>query len=79
MTIASTLARPSGRLGRLVVGAVIAAAGILLFSSWVAVAVIMLGAEIAVGGALNVCVLCPLFGLPFAGRKLEGRAHGRTP
>ena len=32
--------------------------------------VLMLGAEIAVGGALNVCILCPLRGLPFEGRRL---------
>jgi hypothetical protein len=74
--IAFRLASPAGRVGRVVVGLLVALAGMMLLSGWVAFAVVMLDAEIAVGGAINVCVLCPLFGLPFAGRKLESRSAG---
>jgi ABC-type uncharacterized transport system permease subunit len=75
--IAFRLASPAGRVGRVVVGLLVALAGMMLLSGWVAFAVVMLDAEIAVGGAINVCVLCPLFGLLFAGRKLESRSAGR--
>lgn len=74
--MANLLASPPGRIGRVVAGAVLALTGVLVTgmlgqatSSWTFV-LVMLGAEIAVGGALNVCVLCPLFGLAFQGGEL---------
>ena len=76
MPVATFLAGPEGRWGRILTGVALAIAGMLvavalghLVSIWTFL-VVMLGAEIAVGGALNVCVLCPLFGLPFQGRRL---------
>lgn len=68
--IGRRLASPTWRIGRIVVGMLMAVAALFLLQGIAAFLVIMLGAEIAVGGALNVCVLCPLFGRPFAGRDL---------
>jgi len=69
-SLAHQIATPGGRAFRVVVGLALAVAGLLLSTGWIAVVVVVLGAEIAVGGALNVCILCPIFGLPFAGREL---------
>ena len=71
MPVALFLASPIGRVSRVVVGIVLALLGAALFGRLVAFLVIMLGAEIAVGGALGVCILCPLFGQPFEIHKLR--------
>lgn len=77
MPVASYLASSRGRLGRVVSGSMLALTGVMItgllgqvVSVWT-VLVVMLGAEIAVGGILNVCILCPLAGLPFQGRRLR--------
>jgi hypothetical protein len=71
MRIALFLASRIGRVSRVVLGVVLALAGAALFNGLVAFLVIMLGAEIAVGGALGVCILCPLFGQPFEVHRLR--------
>lgn len=77
MPIARYLASPAGRWGRVAAGAILAVAGVVVTgalgqvtSVWT-VLLVMLGAEIAVGGILNVCILCPLFGLPFQGSRID--------
>lgn len=77
MPVATYLASRNGRVGRILTGSLMAIIGVVVTgmsghaaSVWTLL-VIMLGAEIGVGGALNVCVLCPLLGLPFQGRKLS--------
>ena len=76
MLIAGYLASPAGRWGRVAAGTILAGGGPRgtggpgqATSVWT-VLLVMLGAEVAVGGILNVCILCPLFGLPFQGRRI---------
>ncbi len=67
MRFARFMARPAGRLGRIVAGGALIAVGALVGGAgWVVVAV---GAVVAAAGGANVCLLGPLVHAPVRGAR----------
>jgi hypothetical protein len=64
------MAGPIGRLVRVVVGLALLAWGWTLASTigWV---VMVVGAVAFLSGALNLCLIAPLFGAPFLGKDVK--------
>jgi hypothetical protein len=62
---------PLGRLFRVVSGIVIIAAGLVGIGGTAGNAVAVIGLFPLVGGMLDVCVLGPLFGCSFSGRRVR--------
>lgn len=67
MKFALFMAKPAGRILRVVVGLAVLAVGIVLQSP-LGIALIVLGAVFVVVGAVNVCLIAPFLRVPFSGR-----------
>lgn len=72
MAILRFLGSQPGRAARLAAGAALMAAGLGLGGRWRALAA--LGLVPALAGAVDVCLLGPLFRLPFSGRRFRAEA-----
>ena len=69
MGIIKFLASTAGRWTRGIVGVALVVVGIVLGGWWWILAAV--GAVVFLAGALDFCILAPLFGKPFSGRKLR--------
>ena len=67
MKFALFMAKPAGRILRVVIGLAIFAVGIAL-QSVLGIVLIVLGAVFVLAGALNVCLIAPFLRVPFTGR-----------
>jgi len=65
---------PAGRIVRVVAGLALIAIGIVRGGGWLALAAI--GLVPLAAGAFDLCILGPLFKLPFLGSKLRQRIAG---
>jgi len=69
MGIIKFLGSTAGRWTRGIVGLALAVLGIALGGWWFVLAAV--GVVVFLAGALDFCLLAPLFGKPFNGRKLR--------
>jgi hypothetical protein len=67
MTLARLMSRPAGRLARILAGAVLIAVGVSLGGAWLILAAV--GLVPIAAGVLNICLIAPLIGAPFAGSR----------
>jgi hypothetical protein len=65
------LASGTGRIVRIVVGAVLIIAGILVNPTWLGIILVIIGLVPLLAGIFDVCVFAPLFKLPFSGKKIR--------
>jgi Protein of unknown function (DUF2892) len=72
MGFARFMSTTTGRLIRIVAGAVLVALGVALGGSWWALAVV--GLVPIAAGVFNVCLLAPLLHAPFSGTAIR-RGH----
>ena len=68
MGFACFMARPVGRLLRIVAGLVLIAVGIAVVGGTLGIGLAAVGAVPILAGVFNVCLLSPLIGAPFAGK-----------
>jgi len=74
MQFARFMAGPVGRGARIVAGIAIAGAGILFAHGALTIALIAVGVVVFLAGFVNFCLVAPVIGAPFSGRKaLSGR------
>jgi hypothetical protein len=69
--IVAFLASTTGRIVRVVVGAVLIAYGLLMLGGTAGIVLAVVGAVPFLAGILDVCVFAPLFGNPFSGSKIR--------
>jgi hypothetical protein len=69
--IVAFLASTTGRIVRVVVGAVLIAYGLLMLGGTAGIILAVVGAVPFLAGILDVCVFAPLFGNPFSGSKIR--------
>lgn len=69
MFIIKFLGSTAGRWTRGIVGLALLVLGVVLGGWWFILAAV--GLVVFLAGALDVCLLAPLFGKPFSGRKLR--------
>jgi hypothetical protein len=65
------LARPMGRMVRIVAGLALIAIGLLWVHGVAGWILAVVGVVPLLAGSLDYCVFAPLFGLPFSGRQLR--------
>ena len=65
------LASPTGRVVRVVAGLIIIVIGVVAVNETLGWVLVVIGAVPLVAGALDRCLLAPLFSLPLAGKKLR--------
>lgn len=70
MKFSQFMASPTGRIIRVVAGAILIATGIAMKSTGGYV-VAVIGALPLVAGLLDVCIFAPLFGMPFTGKAIR--------
>lgn len=66
MAIATFMASPTGRIARIIMGAVLIVLG-LVAGGGVGTALIIIGLLPIATGVLNVCLIAPIVGAPFKG------------
>jgi hypothetical protein len=72
MAYARFVSSPFGRALRIVLGVILIVAGLSRRDA-LSLVLTIIGLLPLVGGMLNVCVLCPLFGAPLSGAGLRHR------
>jgi hypothetical protein len=77
MRFVSFMARPSGRLARVFLGAILVFAGLGLIGGISGEIVAGLGLLPVAMGIFNVCMIAPLFGGPISGRATRKPTHER--
>jgi Inner membrane protein YgaP-like, transmembrane domain len=65
------LASGTGRIVRIVVGAVLVVLGFFINPTWLGIVLVVVGLIPLLAGIFDVCVFAPLFGKPFNGKKLR--------
>lgn len=73
MAFAKFMAKPAGRIIRIVAGVVliiIGLAGILPTDQTLGIVVAVIGVVPILAGVFNVCLIGPIIGAPFSGRKV---------
>ena len=70
MGVARFMASPAGRVGRVIVGLVLIALGVLYMGGVGGWILAIVGLVPVAAGALNICLFAPLLGAPFSGTKL---------
>ncbi len=74
MALAKFLASTNGRILRIVAGIVIIAIALLAtLDTAPRVILVIIGLIPLLAGIFDVCVIAPLFGLPFAGREIRAK------
>lgn len=74
MALAKFLASTNGRILRIVVGIVLIAVALLVsMDTAPRVILIVIGLIPLVAGALDLCLIAPLFGLPLAGKEIRAK------
>lgn len=72
MAFAKFMAKPAGRIIRIVAGIVlivIGLAGVLPTNQALGIVIAVIGVVPILAGAFNVCLIAPIIGAPFSGRK----------
>ncbi|MGQ9888490.1 MAG: YgaP family membrane protein [Aggregatilineales bacterium] len=72
MAFAKFMAKPAGRIIRIVAGivlVVIGLAGVLPTNQALGIVIAVIGVVPILAGVLNVCLIAPIIGAPFSGRK----------
>ncbi|MHB8718533.1 MAG: YgaP family membrane protein [Candidatus Dormibacteria bacterium] len=69
------MARPAGRIARVVAGIGLILVGLLAVGGVTGILLAALGAVMFLAGAVNVCIFAPLFRAPFMGRSAIERPH----
>ncbi len=72
MAFAKFMAKPAGRIIRIVAGIVlivIGLAGVLPTNQALGIVIAVIGVVPILAGVLNVCLIAPIIGAPFSGRK----------
>ena len=73
------MARPAGRLLRIVAGLAIIIWGWTMSGTTTGTVLMILGVVPLLAGVLNVCLIAPIIGAPFSGRAaLEGERRARS-
>jgi uncharacterized membrane protein YkgB len=77
--VACTMARPGGRIARVIVGIVISAVGVLALHGTARIVVGLVGLVPILAGLVNVCALSVLLGGPLSGKRAlaQQARHGR--
>ncbi len=75
LAFAAFMAGPTGRLLRIIIGIALIAWGWSMRSQTMGIALIVVGFAPLLAGIFNVCLIAPLIGAPFSGR----RARTTTP
>jgi hypothetical protein len=70
MGFAKFMSGTTGRLIRIVAGLVLIALGVFYFQGTTGIIVAVIGVVPLLAGVMNVCLVAPLLGAPFSGRKL---------
>ena len=65
------LASGTGRIVRIVVGAILVILGFFINPTWLGVILVVIGLVPLLAGIFDVCVFAPLFKLPFSGKKIR--------
>lgn len=73
MALIDFLATTTGRLVRVVIGAIIVLVGLLAFDGAIAWIIMLVGLVPFMAGAFDVCLAAPLFGLPLRGGDIRNR------
>lgn len=73
MDLAKFLASTNGRIARIVVGVVVIALGLFGLQDAARIVVVIIGAIPLAAGAFDVCLIAPLFGLPFTGKEIRAK------
>ncbi len=73
MALIDFMATTTGRLVRVVIGAVIVLIGLLAFDGTLAWVITIIGLVPFMAGAFDICVAAPLFGLPVRGLDIRNR------
>jgi sulfite exporter TauE/SafE len=68
MALARFMARPIGRILRIIAGVVLIAVGLLVVGDTAGIIVAAIGLLPILAGVFNVCAIAPLIGAPFAGK-----------
>lgn len=66
------LASQTGRIIRIVAGAILVLLGLFVIKDTVGIIVAVIGLVPLLAGALDYCVFAPLFGQPFSGKGIRG-------
>ncbi len=69
MGFAKWMAQPIGRLIRIIAGIVLIALGLGVIGDTVGLIVAIIGVLPILAGVFNVCLIAPLIGAPFQGKK----------
>lgn len=69
MALAKFMAKPIGRLIRVIAGLALILVGVLVVEGTEGWLLALVGVLPLVTGALNVCLISPLLGAPFSGKK----------
>ena len=72
------MARPAGRLLRIVGGLALIAWGWSMRGQTAGMVLMIVGLVPLLAGVLNVCLLAPIIGAPFSGRAALDAASGRS-
>lgn len=67
MSFICSMARPFGRWARIVAGIALVLAGPLAINGVAGIAVGVVGVVVVLAGAVNFCLLAPIFRAPFGG------------
>ncbi len=78
MALIDFLATTTGRLVRVVLGAVIVLVGLLAFDGALAWVIAIVGLIPFMAGAFDVCLAAPIFGLPLRGMDIRNRKRPRV-
>jgi hypothetical protein len=65
------LASGTGRIVRIVVGAVLVILGFFINPTWLGIILVVIGLVPLLAGIFDVCVFAPLFKLPFSAKKIR--------
>lgn len=71
MSFSKFMASPAGRILRIVVGAALITWGLLIGSTVWTVALVLIGLVPLAAGLFDWCLLAPLLGAPFQGKKIR--------
>lgn len=69
------LVTKNGRIGRIIVGIILIVVGLIWPNSNLGLILVIIGAIPVVAGALDICLLAPLAGLPLKGKEIREKLH----
>jgi hypothetical protein len=76
MAVACTMAKPAGRVARIVIGAAIISVGLMMTSTTVRDVLVIVGLVPILAGVVNICAVSALIGAPLSGRRALKMSQG---